>query len=619
MKGIISISAICAIIINTHASDLGTITVSTTNLGQEQSVYDVHASVEVFDENFIKQTSSKSLPQVLNEALGIDVKDAGSTSSISIRGFNSNHNLILVDGMRISGKYGSSDLSSISLGNIEKIEIIKGPMSALYGADAISGVINVITKKQAKKDYIKASILGGQAQNGQRETGIVKLNAAKVIDNITHNLSLEIREKNKYRYDDSSIDTDLKNESRKFINYINFIKFNEKNTLSTKLEFANQDDDGLNYASNVTSEKENRYHASAQYAHTSENYLIDINLGYSYSDAEVDRGSGIESTDYKQTELNTYFRHFTTENMTNIFGIGYKNEEIEVSMYTQDASRNNYNVLFQNDYNILENLVSSVGIRYDDYSDFGDATNPKISLMYKYDDFKLRAGYGKAFKAPSFTNMYSHFTRSAGPVLYDISGNKNLKPEESKTFEYSLGYNNKYLSIDLTHHRTKLNNLIESYTANVVGKTNYTTYRNIANASINGTEFSLKYNLNNKFTTRVAVENLDTKDELTGQRLIGSAKTSIKANFSYRTDDLGIYLNIKKYKDYYGTDENRKNVLSNYTVTDLKTDYKINDNIELFFGIDNIQDKIMPYNMTSRGTPNDPGERYYYTGLNINI
>ena len=138
-----SLIAVLAIASTMHAAeDLGELTVTTAGLGQEQSIDDVQASVQVIDQKFIQSTSARSVPQVLNEALGVTIKDGGSNSDVSIRGFNEGHTLILVDGLRITGKYGSPDLTSISLENVERIEVVRGPMSVLYGADAVSGVIN---------------------------------------------------------------------------------------------------------------------------------------------------------------------------------------------------------------------------------------------------------------------------------------------------------------------------------------------------------------------------------------------------------------------------------------------------------------------------------------------
>lgn len=614
--------AILLLCSNSYATDtvsLDKIKVTTASLGEEKNIEDVQASIEVFDTKFIEQSNSRSVPQLLNNALGVDVKDSGSTSSISLRGFNSSHTLVLVDGLRRTGKYGSFDLTSVQLENIERIEIVRGPMSALYGADGIAGVINIITKKNPKKDYLKVSLLGGVAQNGQRETYITKLNGAKVQENISHIYAIELREKNDYRLDKSSIDTDLKDESRQFLSYSNAIKLSDNDKLNTRLEYSRQDDKGKNYANSDIYEKENRYQISTQYNHIDENFVFDSNLAYGYSDTDVDRGSGSETTEYKQLEFNNYFRHYTNDEMTNIFGAGYKNDDIKVSMYTKEASRDNFNLLFQNEYYLSDSLVTNFGLRYDNFSDFGDTLNPKVSLMYKLSNFNFRTSYGEAFKAPSFTNMYSHFTRSAGPVVYDISGNENLKPEESKTYEFSASYNKDNFDFEIVHHRSKLDNLINSYTVsfNPLSRTSYTSYKNIDKATINGTEISTKYNFKNGLGINLAWEYLDTKDKTTNQKLTGSAQTTLKMNLSYEVNNFGAYLNLKKYNNYYGTNESRVNTYSDYALADLKVNYKFSKQLEWFAGIDNIQDKQMPYNMTSRGTPNDPGERFYYTGINV--
>ncbi len=601
--------------------NLEAIKVTTASLGEEKNIEDVQASIEVIDKKYINNSNARSVPQLLNNVLGVEVNDTGSTSSISIRGFLSSHTLVLVDGLRRTGKYGNSDLTSIQLDDIERIEVVRGPMSALYGSDGIAGVINIITNKNPKKDYLKLTLLGGVAQNGQRGTYITKLNGATIQKDITHNYSIELREKDDYRYDKKAIATDLKKESKQFFSYTNGINISDNDRINTRIEYSRQDDNGLNYAKVKTYEKENRYQFTTQYNHIKEDFIFDSNLAYGYSDTNVNRGSGSEKTDFKQLEFNNYFRHYTSEDMTNILGAGFKNEKIDVSMYSKKASRDNLNLLFQNEYYLTKSLITNFGLRYDDFSDFGDTINPKASIMYKLSNFNFRTSYGKAFKAPSFTNMYSHFTRSAGPITYDISGNENLKPEESKTYEFAINYNKNNFNFEIIHHRTKLDNLINSYTLsyNPMTRTSYTSYKNINKARINGTEISSKYIFENGFGIDLGLEYLDTKDETTNDRLTGSAKTTLKMNLSYEVNDLGVYLNIKKYNNYYGANEKRINVNSDYTIANLKLNYKFSKTLEWFIGVDNIQDKQMPYNMSSRGTPNDPGERFYYTGMNISF
>ena len=218
--------------------------------------------------------------------------------------------------------------------------------------------------------------------------------------------------------------------------------------------------------------------------------------------------------------------------------------------------------------------------------------------------------------------MYSHFIRSRGPFnIFDISGNPDLQPEESKTYEAAVGHKGDSYRLDLIYHYSKLDNLISSYTDSVVVAgpvtTNFITYDNIDKAMISGTELTLTLIPAEGLTLRGSLEYLDTEDETTGERLTNSARVNGKLHVAYTRNSMSYYLNVKTYRDYYGADETRTNINSNYTVADAKVSYAFDKNIDVFGGIDNIQDKQMPYNMQLFGSPNDPGERYYYLGSTI--
>jgi len=348
------VAATCFSNVATAAEMLDTILVTTTSLGQEEAIEDVQASVEILDQQTIQSVSGRSVSQVLNEALGITVKDTGSTSQLYMRGFADDQTLILVDGLRRTGKFGSSDLSGIALVDVERIEIVRGPMSALYGADAMAGVINIITKKAVKDDSASISVTGGVAENHDRETGIMRANATIGGETVSHTFSLEAKERGDYRLDQSSVTTDLPAESKQFLSYGNNIKLGD-DTFQTRVEFWNQSDSSDGRFGDEY-EKEKRYQLSGIYYHNGDDYLIDTNFGYGYSDADVNRGSGSETTEYSQAEFNSYLRHFTTDNITNIFGIGAKHEDIEVSMYAQAADRTNFSALYQNEWVITHDL-----------------------------------------------------------------------------------------------------------------------------------------------------------------------------------------------------------------------------------------------------------------------
>jgi len=612
----ISLSLAALAIINLHAQEikLDPITISTTSFGNEQEITDVQASVQVLDKKVIESVSGRSVAQVIHEAVGLNVKDGGGSTKISMRGFSSDHTLIMVDGLRRTGKYGSSDVGGIALEDIERIEIVRGPMSALYGADAVGGVVNIITKEAGDKTSSKVSIIGGMAQNRDRKTGIARATINVGGEKVSHVISAEAKERGDYREDSNSVDTDLREESHKFLSYANTIKFG-KDRLKTRLEFYDQDDSGVNedrFGGPIdTFEEEKRYQFSGIYNHIGENYILDTNFGYGYSDTDVNRGAGSETTEYSQVEVNSYLSMFSLDDdIVNIIAVGARHEDIEVSMYTKDAYRTNFNALFQNEWSVTENLSTVIGIRYDDYSDFGSTTNPRISAKYSLDNLYFRAAYGEAFKAPSFTNMYGSFTR--GRTL--ISGSPDLKPETSKTYEAALGYMSNAFTLDLVYHNTKFDDLINSYAVDARN----TSYRNIDKATISGTELSLAYRLTEPLSIRASLEYLDTEDDTTGERLSDSARYTAKINLSYAQDDTNYFLNFKSMRDYYGAIEGTRPTQYediDYHVVDVKVTHAWSERLELYAGIDNIQNRKMDYGMTIFGLPNDPGERYYYVGV----
>ena len=161
------------------------------------------------------------------------------------------------------------------------------------------------------------------------------------------------------------------------------------------------------------------------------------------------------------------------------------------------------------------------------------------------------------------------------PALLEMVKPENLKPEESKTYEFAISYAKDNFDFEIVHHRSDLQNLINSYTVSYdrLRRTNYTSYKNIDEASINGTEISAKYHFQNGFGINLGWEILDTQDNTTNDRLTGSAKNTVKMNLSYEINDVALFLNLKRYKDYYGANENRVNENSDYTLADLKVNY----------------------------------------------
>ena len=197
--------------------------------------------------------------------------------------------------MRRTGKYGSTDLNSIQLEDIERIEIVRGPMSALYGSDAMSGVVNIVTRKAGDEKSLSAKLIGGMAQNGDRETVIVRATGnLGAIGNTHHRLSTEI--KTPRRLPDrrgSALHQPEGLKSGFFSPIAETYAVNDGHFLRWHAEYGNQDDEGISSSSNLgypaTYEKEDRIQLDAQYRQTWQQSTIDLSIGYGNADTESER------------------------------------------------------------------------------------------------------------------------------------------------------------------------------------------------------------------------------------------------------------------------------------------------------------------------------------------
>jgi outer membrane receptor for ferrienterochelin and colicin len=607
--------------------------ITVTAPGSGQKIEDVQATIEIIHSDMINNFSGRSLSQVLQQATGFFVRDNGSSSSISLRGFETGHALIIVDGMRRTGKYGSTNLNGIQLEDIERIEIVRGPMSALYGSDAMSGVVNIVTRKPTGKRSFSGSIIGGMAENKDRETFILRAAGdLGTIGKTNHRISTEVKSRGDYREEEDQPYTSLKDEERFFFSYNGNYKLNAKHYLRWHAEYTEQDDEGISSSSRMgypaTYEKEKRYQLTANYHNESVPGIFDLNIGNGNADTESERTSGPEKTDYDQYEANGVWTFFPENNRHTVtIGTGTMHEKIELSILSESAKRDSYHGFFQDQWQIFRDITLVGGVRYDHYSDFGETVNPKASVSWKPGAFTARLGYGTAFQAPGFIDMYGYFERSAGRSLSIIRGNPDLEPEESRTVEVALAYQTNRWNLEGIYHLTKLENLIDAAITNITadpvsgGQTIEYQYVNVNKAEISGLELTFTADVTEDWQLTAAWEYLDKKDDDTGERLTGYARNTLKFGSSVKISRFKCHANYRWFHDFYNTDPAKPRssppVSTNYDVLDIKLDYQLFKHHIVSFGIDNLFDKESPGNYTRGGARLDPGERYYHIGYAI--
>lgn len=621
MKQITALSGLTVslLTLSTHQAlaSVSTDTLVVTATRTTQTIDDVNAAVQVIDRKQLDSFSGRNLSDALQYATGLFVRDSGSSSSVSFRGFDRDHTLILVDGLRRTEKYAGSNLNNLSLQNVERIEIVRGPMSALYGSDALGGVINIITRKADQNNTRLRLTAGGSADNGGRESLLVQLGQDWVSEHTSHSLGIEHRARNPYNKSGQT----LNEEQRSFLNYQGRFDLADNRQLKLAAEYLDQNDKNAD-RSTGRFEKEQRYQISGSYQQQSEIGQLVAELGYGNSDATVNRSGGDETTDFDQLQSEL---RYSGEYQDHLFalGVGYHNDDADISINTQSANRDIYHLFVQDQWQLNDHLDLTLGLRHDDYSDFGSTTNPRIALAWQQGPWKLRAGYGSAFNAPSLIQMYSTFSRRTSV----INGNPNLKPEESRTAELAARYQFSQGYLELTLHHSSVDQLIASEIVSTSGTCpgrgcNYNyLYQNINKATLQGAELTLNLALAENHQMRSSAEYLDARDDKENTRLTDRARwqSYISLN-STLSDQWSSTVRWRYTGDYYATQSRTAPAHnSHFSSVDLNLQYTLNQNTRLFAGVDNLTDRSLPDNMSRYGSALDPVGRYYYAGAALNF
>ncbi|MFN3881296.1 MAG: TonB-dependent receptor plug domain-containing protein [Nitrincola lacisaponensis] len=612
-----------------HASDsirIDTLFVSATD--NASPVQDVQASVQVITREELDRFNDSSVSQALKHAVGVSTSDSGTTADISIRGFNRNHTLVLINGQRRTNNYGSSNLNQISFFDIDRIEIIRGPLSSLYGSDALGGVVNVITRQPGENPGTSILVKTGTSdQNRGRESLQTGINFRQGSENAGHSLTLEQDYRNSFKHRDSTLDdfAELNNWS---INYRGQYSFDNQNRLNWTLETYDRKSDA-NATISIDNpinrfEREKRYFTGIHYTHSTDDNELILRASAGDSQGSTNRSyPTIETTDFRQYQGDALYHRFYNSHIFSI-GLGSLHDHLDVSINSQKATQRNTFFLLQDQWTLTDNWQLVYGARYDQYNDFGNTLNPRLSLGWSDSRWSARVGYGTAFRSPSLLEQYSEFVR--GRLI--IKGNTDLQPEESETWEAMIRRNLGQGYIEANIHHNKIENLIQSFTTEQQqGSLTVVEYRNIGQATIRGAELVAYWPLTSQLDLHASLEWLDAKDTETNERLTGRAKFSAKSEINYTPSRFSSYnLRLRHMNDYLSVDASAPRGAAprntNLTLTDISANFQLNNNIGLTVGIDNLFDNRDPENftITSAGSQrNSPDARYFHLAARIDF
>ena len=573
---------------------------------------EVASSISVITREELDRMKKNSVLEALEEIVGLAASQngpPGSPASIFIRGSNSEHTKVLLDGIELNNPITpgrSFDLSHFLIESIDRIEIIRGPQSTLYGSDAMGGVINIISRRKQGKPQLRAatsagsyntlsaraeifggtpkiayslgashfstegySAAGSQYEGNQEKDGYRNLSLSGKLDvHIHDNLDLDISIRTiRARTDLDVFGGDFGDDPNNRVDYTAlFFK-----TGARGMFLQNRWESRINLA-------------VVDYSRKFEDPTDDTHPFDSNNSEYLSR---LLKLDWQ----NNFFLHETN---TFTLGIEHLREQGE-SKYFSESAWGQYNDFFpiqkarntgcfvQDRIRIAGRFFATLGIRFDHHSYGGDALTYRLAPGYYFEltGTRIKASLGTGFKSPSLYQL------NAPPSTFGPIGNKDLKPEKCTGWDVGIEQNlgSGKLLAGAEYFSNKYTNLIDyDWTQG---------YINIGEASTRGFEFSLKAYPAESLLLSAAYTRTRAKDDISGERLLRRPREKLAATASFRfikkANLILSYLYVGKRDDiiYAGWTPTRI-IMAGYSLLNLVIAYDWHADLQLFLRLDNL-------------------------------
>lgn len=573
----------------------------------ERAIGEVGESVTVIEEPEIVNRQPSEVLDLLRTVPGVTFNrngGTGTTAGVSIRGAESDQTVALIDGVKLNDPAspgGGFDFGPLLVGNIARVEVVRGSQSVLYGSQAIGGVVNLITREPT--DDLR---FFGRAEYGERDSVELVGNVSGRFGPVGASLGATY-----LRTDGISVfNADRGGSERDGFESIGVngrldIALADNVALDLRGFYANSetDIDGFPaplFAFADTPERSDRTDFVG-YAGVNADFLdgrFRNRLGFAYtnidrSNLDFTGGSGFETF-----EANGENRRYEYQGVFEAAGFaelvfGAEREESEFRSSSFGGPRTGNDVWINSLYGQL-NLKPLAGlsltgsVRYDDHQTFGGETTFAASGAYSPDggNTVLRASYGEGFKAPALFQLFSDF------------GNVTLLPEESDSWD--LGVTHSFLGgraqVGVTYFERDSDNLITFISCfqnpdPICVDRPFGTYDNIARASADGWEFGVALQPVDGFDVKMNYTQLDAFNDISGNRLARRAEDSFNLVADYRmTNGVGLGATLVVVGDSFDNASNTRR-LDGYIVADIRASYGVTDNLEIFGRIENLFDE----------------------------
>lgn len=455
----------------------------------------------------IRKTDATTVKDLLELVMpGIEFTSHGGTTNINLSGMGANYVLFLIDGERIAGETRDNiDYDRLNVENIERIEVVKGAASALYGSNAIGGVVNIITKKATEPWQLNLNGRYGSL-NEQRYGGSLGFNTRRFNSFTTGT----------YKHRNSYSMTDRKFS---YIEYPDGTQLPDGETLSTTYIYGYSDWDIdqkfiIRPVDPLTVTLVGTYYNHEQYSSSKvhdlyHGYTGRLNLNY-----EINERQNLEAS-YKFDEYDKFdyylllnereknyvnLQHTGRLQYNNTFrkagtltaGLEFFGDKLNTYQFDSDDpehSTETYVAFAQHDVDLIPRLNLVYGARLDYHSTYGAHVSPKVSLMYKLRPMTFRTSYGEGFKSPTLKELYTDWSHQG---MFQLIGNPDLIPEKSRNFSLSAEYTQKRVSASVIGYYNRIRDKI-STVWNAAADSSF--YTNIGRSTVWGIDANVSVKL----------------------------------------------------------------------------------------------------------------------------
>lgn len=642
-----------------------------------RDIEDVPEPVTVISDKEIQTSGSTRLSEILSEQIGLTLTSDHGTG-IQVQGFASDYTKIMIDGQPLIGRTGGTfNLDRISVGNVQQIEMIKGPSSALWGSDALAGVINIITDKGERPFE-----LGLNSRYGSHNTLDLGLNFSTLKSDWQQQFFLNRNSSQGYSLRPNAISQTVPEFHNYTTSYQTSVPVSEAVDIRFQGRYYREDQSSTDYlgssenpilldgdalqedyslSPSLQFDFGSGYHA--ELSHYYSRYRTDTRYHYQQGDSLYEQSKFDQHYNKSELQLNKIWdsHHIST------VGSGFKHEQLKAQRYPGDPAFDSYFFFAQHEWIPAVKWDLIAGLRYDGHSEYASQLSPKLSARYKlFRWLHLRTSAGSGFKAPDFRQLFLNFTNPT--VGYTVVGSSNAKEQiqelqergqidqilipldqlreiqAEQSWAYNAGvdlFPAEDLELRLNLFHNDVSDLIES--APVATKNNgqsVYTYFNLEEVYTQGLEAQLHWNLSDQFEVSAGYQLLDARRKIEETQTVqdedgeiiekkfssyepmfnrSKHSANIKIYYFWETPDLDANLRGNWHGKYGRVDANGNSYVDpneyedGYMVWDASVAKTVNERYTLRLGIDNIFDFTRPSDLSYI-----PG-RLFYAQLSLQL